>query len=358
MLFPIGTRVRMVHTGDEGVVTALLADDMVKVRLVGDADEIPVFVDDIVRTEDFTQAVKPPKIKPLKPGSPKQMAPPPPPPPVQAPRTQYTILKSYGIQLAFDPIVRSDGSTEKFAIYLLNDTRFDVIYTFELHLHDQLSIQSSSKLKAISFEQIGHLRFDDLNDNPSVTMECWRLTTEGEGQRFHKELKLKAKTFFNKVLTAPLLDRPVHLFRMFEQLQDQEENNEPAKEQEDLKAYAQRNARPKPLGGYTAATGGKNEVRDLAEFQSELDLHIENLVADPQKLTKGDILHLQIRHFETYLDKAVRMGVERVFIIHGLGTGKLKDAIATRLLQHPYVKTFKNEFHPRYGYGATEVEFL
>jgi hypothetical protein len=347
----------MVHTGDEGVVTALLADDMVKVRLVGDQDEIPVFVDDVVRSEDFTQAVKPAKIKPLKPGSPKQMMPSPPPPPVQAPRTQYTILKSYGIQLAFDPIVRTDGTTEKFAIYLLNDTRLDVIYNFELYLDTHLSVQSSAKLKALSFEQIGHLRFDDLNENPSVIMECWRITTEGEGTRFHKELKLKAKTFFSKVLTAPLLDRPVHLFRMFEQMQDKEESFDAPKEQEDLKSYTQRNARPKP-NVHPNSVHGKNEVKDLAEFQTELDLHIENLVEDFKKLNKAEILHLQIRHFETYLDKAVRMGVERVFIIHGLGTGKLKDTIATRLFQHPYVKTFKNEFHPRYGYGATEVEFL
>jgi len=27
------------------------------------------------------------------------------------------------------------------------------------------------------------------------------------------------------------------------------------------------------------------------------------------------------------------------------------------LMNHPDVKTFKNEFHPKYGFGATEVIF-
>ena len=41
----------------------------------------------------------------------------------------------------------------------------------------------------------------------------------------------------------------------------------------------------------------------------------------------------------------------------GLQAGLLKQRIATRLLRMPEVKTFKNEYHARYGYGATEVIF-
>ncbi|RME96879.1 MAG: hypothetical protein D6772_11235, partial [Bacteroidetes bacterium] len=56
-----------------------------------------------------------------------------------------------------------------------------------------------------------------------------------------------------------------------------------------------------------------------------------------------------------YLDQAIRLGAERVFVIHGVGEGKLRDAIAERLRQNPQVVDFKNEYHPRYGFGATEV---
>lgn len=62
-------------------------------------------------------------------------------------------------------------------------------------------------------------------------------------------------------------------------------------------------------------------------------------------------------HFEAFLSKAVRLGVPSVFIIHGVGKGVLKDAISQRLKQHPNVAEFRNEYHPKYGWGATEVFF-
>ncbi|MBK6949349.1 MAG: Smr/MutS family protein [Haliscomenobacter sp.] len=101
-----------------------------------------------------------------------------------------------------------------------------------------------------------------------------------------------------------------------------------------------------------------HEVREAAEFLPELDLHIEKLVNDPAHLSNAQIAQLQLKVFEDYMDKAIRLGLERVFIIHGLGKGRLKDMIASRLIRMPEVLTFKNEFHPKYGHGATEVIFL
>jgi len=63
------------------------------------------------------------------------------------------------------------------------------------------------------------------------------------------------------------------------------------------------------------------------------------------------------KHFDRFIDKAIRLGVPRVYVIHGIGKGKLKNMIASRLIQIPEVQTFKNEYHPRYGWGATEVIF-
>ena len=62
-------------------------------------------------------------------------------------------------------------------------------------------------------------------------------------------------------------------------------------------------------------------------------------------------------HFQRFLDNAIKLGVPRVFVIHGVGEGKLREAIAARLAENPNVSKFKNEFHHKYGYGATEVIF-
>ncbi|MEZ4986960.1 MAG: Smr/MutS family protein [Saprospiraceae bacterium] len=100
-----------------------------------------------------------------------------------------------------------------------------------------------------------------------------------------------------------------------------------------------------------------HEVWDMASFSTEIDLHIECLVDDPSAYPTNKILALQLRHFEDYMDRAIRLGVDRVFIIHGLGEGKLRQAIHNRLREMEAVKSFENAYHPLYGHGATEVLF-
>ena len=361
MRFPIGTKVKFIHTGDEGTVVSLLDAETVNVRLSGEDMEIPVNIENIVMADQYVAAAPVMKGKPK--AQPQMNVPPPRPKivppavgvPVKGSNAQYAILKSMGIQLAFDPIYKEDSSPEKYLIYVINDTRMDVVYNFTLFLGKRAAIEHSSKLNSLHYERIGELLFDQLNDSPSVEMECWRLLTDGDSKKLRKEINIKPKTFFTKILTAPFLDRPVHHFRVFEKHElDASEEKETG--MEDLKSYTERNIQPHSTVIHHSSDP-KHEVKQLAEFKAELDLHIENLVKDQRKMSNSDIINLQIRRFEQYLDEAVRTGVDRVFIIHGVGEGKLKNAIATILFQHPHVKTFKNEYHPRYGYGATEVEF-
>ena len=64
-----------------------------------------------------------------------------------------------------------------------------------------------------------------------------------------------------------------------------------------------------------------------------------------------------MRAFDQYIDQALRLDVKQVYIIHGVGDGVLKAAIHKRLETVPFVRKFHNSYHPRYGYGATEVLF-
>ncbi len=347
MLFAVGTKVRFLHSRDEGVVTSLLDDGMVNVLLDGSNFEIPAFVDDLVRAEDYIDANPSVKAK-IVPGKQENKSKRPERPPVE---TQYTILKSFGIQLAFDPVLNLQGHAEKYRIVLINDTRHDVLISLELYLGGRVWLRYNGKLEHTSTHQAGELLFDQLNDSPAFEVDCWRVTTQGTGSKMHKTLRLKPKQFFSKVKTAPLLNKQAHLFRLFENLEDKAEPRE-----EGLEDYTRRNTPPShPWVDIRERL--PHEVVELAEFIPELDLHIEKLTPNFRKLSKAEILRLQLSHFEYYIEKAIRLGVERVFIIHGVGTGRLRDAIATRLLQMPEVNTFRNEYHPRYGYGATEVVF-
>ncbi len=346
MLFAIGTKVKFLHSSDEGEVTAILSEDMVNVLIKGDDMEIPVFVENLIRVEDEQSKVK---AKIVKGPQPKTVEPPIMPPP----EVQYTILKSVGLQLAFEPIHSKDGSTEKYNIYLINDTKYNLLVSFALYLQKRLHFRHNGKLNGVAILPVGEITFDQLNDAPEVSIECWRLTTEGTGSKLEKNLKIKPKQFFSRIRTAPILNKPVHLFRVFENLKTSDLRKP---KDEDLQSYTKRNVRPTSTH-QEGALFNLNDVQEFAAFVPEIDLHIEKLTPFPQKMNKGAILRMQLDHFDNYLNQAIRLGVERVFIIHGVGEGKLRDAIATRLINNPQVVSFKNEYHHRYGYGATEVIF-
>ena len=167
-----------------------------------------------------------------------------------------------------------------------------------------------------------------------------------------KILKIKPKQFFKQLRTAPLLNKRVHLYVVFEKL-----DPEAGTKKEDLKTYTRRKSKPqKQTGSYFKAVNPL-DINEVAAFNPDIDLHIEKLDPGAVKKSNSEIIKIQLAHCDAFLANAVRLGQERVFLIHGVGKGRLRDAIASRLIQMPEVASFKNEYHPRYGYGATEVIF-
>ena len=59
---------------------------------------------------------------------------------------------------------------------------------------------------------------------------------------------------------------------------------------------------------------------------------------------------------EEFLDRALRDGLSEVRIIHGKGTGVLRQAVREHLEHHPLAKSFRQETPDQGGSGATAVE--
>jgi len=346
MLFVEGSRVKLKHTGHEGVITAFLEADMAEVLLDGDDSEIPVFLSDLIRIDHEHASANPVKAKSVPAKQPKGE---------QAPvypeiASQYAILKSMGIQIAFDPIESSEGITSSYDIYVLNDTRYGVVYHFALSIKTELMIEVDNKLDQLSAQKIGSLAFDSLSSNPQIELEIRQLTTEGQGVPLSKNFKIKPKQFFKKSLTAPILNRKVFLYQVFESFDAPEKPKE-----EDLRSYTERNTVAPSDSDFYYSTVDPYNVTAFANFSNELDLHIEKIRANHQKINKDSILKIQLETFDEFMNEAIRVGATQLFVIHGIGKGKLKGEIAKRLEQTVEVKSFKNEFHPRYGWGATEI---
>lgn len=256
-----------------------------------------------------------------------------------------------GILLAFEPILQNDGTPESFTVSLLNDTPDPILFELDFFAAGIKRFGKKGKLDAGGCSELGNMQYDDLNEFPEARATCWKIVKDGTGSRYAKDMRIKPGVFFSALTPlSPILYRQAHVLTLFEAL-TAERKKSPT---EDLKTYTQRNAPPvrQPTGNNHRSN---HEVKEAAEFSIALDLHIEKLVQGHQQLSNAQILQLQLRVFEAYIEQAIRLGMERVFIIHGVGEGRLKNAIASCLLRIPEVITFKNEYHPKYGYGATEV---
>ena len=95
----------------------------------------------------------------------------------------------------------------------------------------------------------------------------------------------------------------------------------------------------------------------LEPARSVVDLHIEKLSDDWTRLNNFEILTLQLKEFDKWYDLALAHRLPGFTVIHGVGSGKLRDEIHDILRTKREVKTFINQYHPRYGYGATEIYF-
>lgn len=348
MLYAIGTKVRFRYTGESGVITALLGEGMMQVRLDSDPDlEIPAFEEDLIRDVDAEPVSAGAKFVPGK--QEKQ----PEPPPRRKLNAQYLILKPKGLQLAFEPMPGRDDTVTRYKAWLINDTPYEFLLEFDLYTATRDVIILDDKITATTALELGDLLYDDLNDSLETSVSIQRITTEGLEAPLRNNFKIRPKQFFNNVQTVPILNLLAHHFLLFDSFEGKKENDA-----EDLKNYTKQKAnRPKSDRFSNSSPYNAYNVEEFANFIPEIDLHIENLINGHARLDKGEILRIQMLHFQRFLEKAIRLGAPRVFVIHGVGEGKLRDAIATRLRENPEVAKFKNEYHPKYGYGATEVIF-
>lgn len=347
MFFTVGQKVILKYTNDEGIVKALLPDGMVMVQLHGEDMEIPVFEEDL-RVATTLPLHKSPALPQHK----NTIA------PVFNVQTQYGILQSLGLQLGFEAIMKYEN-IDRYLIYLINDTPSDVVFLFRLSLNGQVIIDVDNKINSLSVHLLGELNYSDLVEIPEATIEVKEITTEGLGKPLTKTLKLRPQNFYKNVIVAPLLNKIVHHFVLFQHFQHTAIATTPNKE--DLKSYTKRvshkQEKPPQPDAVVAKKLSKHDIEEFANFNPEIDLHIENLIANYSGMSNSEIIKIQLQHFDKFMQKAYRLGVPKVFVIHGIGKGKLRDEIATKLLQEYTISTFKNDYHPKYGFGATEIIF-
>ncbi len=251
------------------------------------------------------------------------------------------------LELLFVPEVAEEGGAYAFRPFLLNLSQQDFLCELLADTEERDLDDRKERLAAQGFLELKRMYKDDLNDKPIYRFRFWEQKTKGTGPEYSCEICLRPGSFFAKRQYHERLGREVYVYAL-----------EPAKVdagRESLSDYTRRHAGHAPRSKRRQYVDVYNP-REFASFPREIDLHIHALRPDAGKLEPGLILQIQIRAFEDYLHKAIRLGVEQVLIIHGKGEGVLRQRIHQLLAQNPYVRQFE-KIHPILGTGATEVFF-
>ncbi|MFM6925637.1 MAG: Smr/MutS family protein, partial [Ferruginibacter sp.] len=156
-------------------------------------------------------------------------------------------------------------------------------------------------------------------------------------------LKLKARQLFKKIEEIQLKNEPGFSYVLLEDYPDKVEE-----ERVDLGRLGN--------AGYRIYDAHKIK-QNLEPARTVVDLHIEKLTDSWKHLSNYEILTMQLKTFEKYYNLSVTHHQPVLTIIHGVGTGKLRDEIHDILRLKKEVKSFVNQYSHLYGYGATEIYF-
>jgi hypothetical protein len=336
MKFEVGDKVTVLHSNEEAEVVEMINDEMVLVEVRG--VKFPAYIDqlDFPYFKRFTEK----KVQPAQKSKTfvDQL-------PVDKSKTINKPLD--GCWLRFLPVSDNDEFgdevVESLKIYLVNHTDQGLHFDYKLNYAGKPDFNLSNEIPASKDFYLHDIPFENLNDAPLFEFDFTLLKAEkSKALHFETSLKLKAKWVFLRIDEIRKKGEASFAYKLFERYPDKAT-------EEEKPEYRSSGNRENKL--YDA----KLSRQHLETPKYEIDLHIEKLVPEWKHLNNFEILTIQLNTFEKYLDLAIAHHQHNLIVIHGVGTGKLKDEIHEILKARREVRSFINQYDPRYGYGATEI---
>lgn len=337
MKYEIGDKIIVLHSDEEGTVIDIINDKMVMIEVCG--VKFPAYMDqiDFPYFKMFTQKKASPEKKKIYVEHIKQ--------------EKSTVKRKVkdGVSLSFIPMfdkdVFDDDVVEKLKLILVNQNEEAYNFTYNLFFSGESNFLLKGTVGALSDFYLHDVSFEDMNDGPRFEFEFSLANPDKKKAPYYEaSLKLKAKQLFKKIEEIQLKNVPSFSYELFVSYPDKVEE-----EKVDLSH----------LGNAGFRLYDASRVREnLAPARSVIDLHIEKLTDNYKDLSSFEIMTLQLNSFEKYYELSVAHHQPTLIVIHGVGEGKLRDEIHESLRLKKEVKSFVNQFHPLYGFGATEIYFV
>lgn len=336
MKFQLGDKIILVHSEEEGEIIDFINDKMVMVEVKG--VKFPVYMDqiDFPYFKRFTQ-------KKIEQKKPKRY--------IDDVRKEKATAKyklEEGMWLAFLPVFDKDvfdeDIVEYFKVYLVNQTNDHFQFRYNLLFMGESDFELTNEISPQSDFYLHDVPLESLNDSARFEFEfSLKKPDKKKADSYEASVRVKPKQVFKKVEELKQKQEASFSYPLFSSFPDR-----PIQENSGLNKLEK--------SGFRVIEAEK--FRQSAEpARTVIDLHIEKLSDDWQNMSNYAKLDLQLKTFEKYYELAVLHHQPQLIVVHGVGTGKLRDEIHDALRLKKEVKSFVNQYHPSFGYGATEIYF-
>jgi Smr domain len=337
MKYQLGDIVLILHSNEEGQIVDIINDKMLMVDVKGVT--FPVYMDqvDFPYFKRFSEK----KMFPVK--KEKQFI-----DDVRKEKPSKEKRVADGVWLTFLPVMDTDefgdDVVEELKIHLVNRTEIPYNFIYKLHYFGKPDFELKNTIQSFEDFYIHDVDFADLNDSPSFEFDFSLLQPDKKmAGHFEASVKLKPKQLFAKIEELKKKNEATFSQLLFEKYPGKTIEDVP-----DLGRLAQK--------GYKIYDATKAR-QHLEPARSVVDLHIEKITDDWKRLSNYEIVNLQLKTFEKYYHLAIVHHQSSFIVIHGVGEGVLRDEIHDILRLKKEVKSFVNQYHPNFGYGATEIFF-
>lgn len=335
MKFEIGDKVVIIQTNEEAEVIDIINNKMVMVDVRG--VKFPAYVDQLEYPyfKRFTEKKLFPEKKEKKFID-------------DVPREKKKFVEKVvdGVWLTFIPVMSNDDFgddvVDELKVHIINRTTTGYKFIYRLNYFGNNDFELQNQVHPFEDFYIHDVLFENLNDSPSFNFEFSLITPDkSKADYFEASVKLKPKQVFTRIEELKRKGEATFSYKLFD--------NYPVKPYEDTVDVSSLTK-----SGYKVYDA-KQARQHLEPAKHEVDLHIEKLTPDWESMDNFEKLTLQLKTFDKYYDLAVAHHLPSFIVIHGVGSGKLRDEIHEQLRLRKEVKTFVNRYHPAYGYGATEI---
>lgn len=315
MNYRVGQRVRWLHESGEGVISSLIDKRTVEVDF-GDGFPMDVDIDEIIpvdQTEGIYLSRDDEKAKPAEP----------------TPRVMGTRL--FVVSLG----VVKEGSGYSF--FVINPEPTEVLFGCYVRRKGKLEGIASGKVASNDFTQVLFLSEQNLLEIKGFYFQFLNYVN-GVGhphQPFAYDLPWSRTQLAEPAAPVAWMGVSGWTFPLRQDRFTQDVNKTPESEFIRIRQTEQTVVKPEPI----------------------VDLHIEELTRDFQRLTPNEMLRIQVQHMEKSLSDALTQGHDSMIFIHGVGLGVLKQKLLEYTRRLDSVAKTEPGDPLRFGQGATRVVF-